>query len=250
MQNIINSFVSADFPMTLVAIVAAIMLLFIVLMLYTPWLSKIIFPEFGYKKYSEYLPFGSIIGDNKTVKLKNGEYVCVYKFSGVQTSMQDSVTKENFLDLRTNLFNQINDTGASFRFFTIRDRAENKTDYEFDQVVLQKIYDKWDSQGLKIFNNNYYLVLGATSLEKLNQYGNYIESVLAMYKPSVLKHNDKNNIATFFARILSPVSKPGILRADSNMSEMATVDNTEFAKGGRVFYSGAGKNKVSVFASF
>ncbi len=250
MQNIFSSFVSADFPMTLVALSAAVLLIFVLLLIYTPMLLRYIFPEFGYKKYSEYLPFAGIVNDNKSVRLKSGEYICAYQFSGVQTSMQDNVTREAFLEMRASLFNQIQDTNVSFRFYTIRDSAEERTDYEFDQTVLQKIYDKWNSQGLRIFNNSYYIVLSASNLEKLNNYSNLLESILSSYKPTLLKHNAKNNIALLFGRILSPVSKPQILRTDGNMAEIAATDNVEFLRNGRVSYTGAGAKKLSVIASF
>ena len=71
-------------------------------------------------------------------------------------------------------------------------------------TTLQKIYNKWRGQGLKIFLNNYYIVLsvsGADARAKLNQYCNYVESILAAYKPTVLKNNTSDNMAKFFGRI-------------------------------------------------
>jgi type IV secretory pathway VirB4 component len=125
--------------------------------------------------------------------------------------MQDEKTREQFLELRAQLFNQINDPGVTLRFYTIRDFVADNTDYEFDQPVLQNIYDKWSSQGLKIFTNSYYVVLsvgGSGARDKLNQYGNYIESILAAYRPSVLGNDKPENMAKLFGRILSPVTKP------------------------------------------
>ena len=100
-------------------------------------------------------------------------------------------------------------------FFMVRDAADENTDYEFHQATLQKIYNKWRGQGLKIFLNSYYIVLsvsGNDARAKLNQYGNYIESILAAYKPTVLKNNSRDNMARFFGRILSPISKPEPIR--------------------------------------
>ena len=97
----------------------------------------------------------------------------------------DLIKKEKLLDLRTQLLNQIQDPDVYLRFFTIRDHINEKTDYEFDQPTLQKIYDKWNNQGLKIYNNNYYVVVSVAggNREKLNQCCNYIESILSAYKP-------------------------------------------------------------------
>ena len=77
--------------------------------------------------------------------------------------------------------------------------------YEFDGPVLQGIYNKWRSQGLRIFLNNYYVVLsvsGSGARDKLNQYCNYIESILAAYKPKLLffefkEKEDPNNVYVF-----------------------------------------------------
>ena len=70
--------------------------------------------------------------------LTDGSIIRVYKIDGVQTSMQDNATKEKFLDLRSQLFNQIRDPNVFLRFYMIRDAVEENNDYEFDQPILQK----------------------------------------------------------------------------------------------------------------
>ena len=65
--------------------------------------------------------------------------------------MQIEDVKKQFLDLRTRFFNQINDSNVILRFFTIRNTSKDEDLYEFDNIVSQKIYDKWQTQGLKIF---------------------------------------------------------------------------------------------------
>ncbi|MBR4806744.1 MAG: hypothetical protein IKZ64_02880, partial [Alphaproteobacteria bacterium] len=173
--------------MTLTIMVVAVIFVFILLMMYIPTIVKYVFPKFGYKHYSEYIPFQTVYTDD-SLELDNNSLIRVYKVSGVQTSMQTDEQRAKFLDLRAQIFNQIHNPNVILRFFTIRDAVGENTDYEFDQPVLQKIYDKWHSQGLRIFVNNYYIVLsvnsGAASRDLLNQYGNYIESILAPYNPT------------------------------------------------------------------
>ena len=190
MKNIsgfFNYFADSGISVTLTIMVMAVLLVFVVLLMYIPTLARKIFPKFGYAKYSNYLPFNKVYDDN-SMSLTNGGFVRVFKVTGLQTSMQDDKVKEKFLDLRAQLFNQIKDSGVFLRFYTVRDAAKENTDYEFNQPVLQKIYNKWRGQGLKIFFNNHYIVLevvGNNAHEKLNKYTNYIESVLAAYKPQV-----------------------------------------------------------------
>lgn len=256
MMNNLNDFfeyfAGGGFPITLTVLVVAAVLVFLVLMMYVPVLTRKIFPKFGYAKYSNYLPFGTVFNDN-SMQLTDGSLIRVYRVAGLQTSMQDDATKEKFLDLRAQLFNQIRDPNVVLRFYMVRDAADENTNYEFDQPTLQRIYNKWRGQGLKIFLNNYYIVLsvgGTDARAKLNQYGNYIESILAAYKPQVLKNDSPDNMARFFGRILSPISKPAPKRADNNIAKLTTVDDVEFLRDGIVRYISGGNQSFAACVSF
>ena len=256
MMNNLNDFfeyfAGGGFQITLTVLVVAVILVFLVLMMYVPVLTRKIFPKFGYAKYSNYLPFGTVFNDN-SMQLTDGSLIRVYRVAGLQTSMQDDATKEKFLDLRAQLFNQIRDPNVVLRFYMVRDAADENTNYEFDQPTLQRIYDKWRGQGLKIFLNNSYIVLsvgGTDARAKLNQYGNYIESILAAYKPQVLKNDSADNMARFFGRILSPISKPAPKRADNNIAKLTTVDDVEFLRDGIVRYVSGGNQSFAACVSF
>ncbi|MBN1325316.1 MAG: hypothetical protein JW974_03815 [Alphaproteobacteria bacterium] len=252
MKNFLDYFIGGGFPITLVILVMAVVFVFVILMLYIPTLTLWIFPKFGYKNYSQYLPFKTVYSDN-SIMLSDGSLIRAYKLGGVQTSMQDEKTRDQFLDLRTQLFNQIRDQSVTLRFFTIRDAATEKTDYEFDGSVLQKIYDKWQDQGLKIFNNNYYIILsvsGQKATEKLNQYSNYIESILSAYSPVLLQNEKLENMAKLFGRILSPITKPVPQKCDQRIAELTTVDDVEFLKNGLVKYTSGTKQSFAATVSF
>ncbi len=243
---------SGDFPITLTVLVIAVVFIFIILMLYIPVLTKKIFPKFGYLKYSEYLPFKNVKKDD-TLQLTDGTLVRVYHVDGIQTSMQNDDTRAKFLDLRASLFNQIHDSSVILRFFTTRDAVEDNMNYEFHQPTLQAIYNKWKNQGLKIFSNNYYIVIsvsGNDANDKLNQYCSYIESMFAAYNPKLLKNNDKTNMATFFGRILSPITKPESRNCDKNLADLVTVDNIDFLNDGFIKYETGGVKKYSAAISF
>ena len=238
--------------MTLTVMVVAVILVFIVLMMFIPTIIKNIFPKFGYKHYSEYIPFKTVYTDD-SLELNDGCLVRVYSVSGVQTGMQTEENRAKFLELRAQLFNQIHDPNVIMRFFTVRDAAGENTDYEFDQPVLQRIYDKWRSQGLHIFLNNYYIVLsvrGTGARDKLNQYGNYIESILAAYKPRMLKNNSRDNMARFFGRIFSPITKPAPATCDEKITELTTVDDVEFMRNGLVKYISGNREYYAALLSF
>ncbi len=237
---------------TLTIMAVAVIFVFIVLLMYVPTIVKHVFPKFGYKHYAEYIPFNTVYTDN-SIELSDGCLIRVYSVAGVQTSMQTDEQREKFLDLRAQLFNQIHDPNVILRFFTTRDAVAENTDYEFDQPVLQKIYDKWHSQGLKIFLNNYYIVLsvrGAHARDKLNQSGNYIESILAPYKPQMLENKSRDNMAKFFGRILSPITKPAPAVCDDKITENATVDDVEFLPNGTVKYISGNYEYFAALISF
>ena len=252
MKEFFDYFAGGGYSITMTVLVMAVIFVFIILMMYIPSLTRRIFPKFGYNHYANYLPFKTVYDDN-SMSLMDGTLLRVYRVSGVQTSMQDDATREKFLDLRSQLFNQIRDPNVTLRFYMIRDAANDNMDYEFDNSVLQNIYNKWRSQGLRIFLNNYYIVLsvsGNNARDKLNQYGNYIESILAAYKPHVLENSKPDNMARFFGRILSPISKPEPLVADNKISENVTVDNVEFEHDGIVRYVSGGEEKFASMISF
>ena len=254
MEKLFNYFAGNNDSMTLTLVVISmcILLVFLVLLAYIPAITRKIFPNFGYVKYSDYLPFSRVYKDN-SLSTEDGSLVRVYKIRGIQTNIMDEKNLEKLLDLRSQLFNQIQDPSVYLRFFTIRDFINEKTDYEFDQPVLQKIYDKWNNQGLKIYNNSYYVVIsahGPNNREKLDQCCNYIESILSAYKPEMLKNDSVNNMATFFGRILSPVTKPIVARCDENISQNVTVDNVDFKKNGVIEYSSGDKTYYACAMSF
>lgn len=252
MNGFFKYFAGSGFPVTTMIMVIAVIFIFVVLMMYLPTLTRRILPQFGYKRYSRYLPFRTVYNDD-TLELSDGSLLRVYRVAGVQTSMQDAATREKFLELRTQLFNQIRDQNVVMRFFMTRDATDENTDYEFDQPVLQKIYDKWQAQGLRIFLNNYYIVLqvsGAGAREKLNQYGNYLESILAAYHPKLLRNNSTDNMAQFFGRILSPITKPTPIVCDNRIADLVTVDDVEFMRDGVVRYVSGGSQTFAAMMSF
>ena len=251
-QGFFDYFAGSGYPITLTVIVMAVLCVFLLLLIYVPTITKKIFPRFGYAKYASYLPFKTVFKDN-SMSLEDGSLLRVYRIAGVQTSMQDDETKAKFLDLRTQLFNQIRDPGVVLRFYMVRDAADENTDYEFRQPTLQRIYNKWRGQGLKIFLNSYYVVIsvnGNDARAKLNQYCNYIESMLAAYKPQLLKNDKEDNMARFFGRILSPISKPEPKTADNNIANLVTVDDVEFLRNGLVRYVSGGNQMYAALLSF
>ncbi len=252
MNGFFEYFAGSGFPVTTMIMVIAVIFIFVVLMMYLPALTRRILPQFGYKRYARYLPFQTVYNDD-SLELSDGSLLRVYRVAGVQTSMQDAATREKFLELRTQLFNQIRDPNMVMRFFMTRDATDENTDYEFDQPVLQKIYDKWQAQGLRIFLNNYYIVLqvsGASAREKLNQYGNYLESILAAYQPKLLRNNSTDNMARFFGRILSPITKPAPIVCDNRIADLVTVDDVEFMRDGVVRYISGGAQTFAAMMSF
>ena len=102
-------------------------------------------------------------------------------------------------------------------------------------------------------SNNYYIVLSVGGMDaraKLNQYGNYIESILAAYKPQVLKNDSPDNMARFFGRILSPISKPTPKYADNNIAKLTTVDDVEFLRDGVIRYISGNEQSFAACLSF
>ena len=57
-------------------------------------------------------------------------------------------------------------------------------------------------------------------------------------------------MATFFGRILSPVSKPIVSVCDNNISQNVTVDNIEFNNNGIIEYSSGDKTYYAAALSF
>jgi type IV secretion system protein VirB4 len=105
---------------------------------------------------------------------------------------------------------------------------------------LQRIYNKWKKQGLKIFDNKNYMVIsvaGANAGERITNHTNVVLSVLSVYNAKVLKHDSNDNLASLYAKILSPASRPNILSANENMNGLVASDNVEFLSNGIIKYN-------------
>ena len=72
MQDFLSFFVSDISTPTTLVMVGAVILFVIIMYFYSNILSKMILPRFGYRKYSDYLPFSSIYSDNTTIGLLDG----------------------------------------------------------------------------------------------------------------------------------------------------------------------------------
>ncbi|MBD5400495.1 hypothetical protein HDR61_01980 [bacterium] len=252
MNEFFKYFAGTQFPITLAILVMAAIFVFIILMVYVPTLARRVLPRFGYVHYAQYLPFKTVFSDD-SLELTDGALTRVWRVVGVQTGIQDDATREKFLDLRAQFLNQIRDAGVVMRFFTVRDADPERTNYEFNQPVLQAIYNKWRGQGLRIYENNYYVMItvrGAAARDRLNQYGNLFESIFAAYKPTVLRNQSRDNMARFFGRILSPISKPAPLTCGADIASVATVDDVEFMPGGRVKYTSGNLQMFGAMLSF
>ncbi|MDR1027265.1 MAG: hypothetical protein LBL46_02510 [Rickettsiales bacterium] len=252
MEQFFDFFTKNDLSMTAGLFAGLGLLVFLVLLFYLPVLGRVFFPIFGYKRYSDYLPFDSILPDNASVRLKDGSVARAFSITGVQNGMLDEAGKERLFEQKKMLFNQIRDD-AILRFFTIRTRSPQNYDYEFDQNILQRIYNRWRRQGLKIFENRNYLVLtaaGADALEKIDNHTNMILSVLSAFGIKLLHHNEPDNIAALYAKILSPISAPNLSRADENMGSLVSTDNVDFMPDGFIRYNFGGAEKYARMVSF
>ena len=62
----------SSLDMTLVIILMSVLLIFIILLIYVPVLTKKILPKFGYVKYSDYLPFIKVYNDDSLLISSSG----------------------------------------------------------------------------------------------------------------------------------------------------------------------------------
>ena len=139
MEELFNYFAGNTNSMTLILVIVAmsVLLVFIVFLMYIPALTKKILPNFGYAKYSDYLPFASVYDDN-SIGIRDGSLVRVYKIAGKQTSMMDEKNREKLLDLRAQLFNQIQDPDVHLRFLVYVINQMKKLTMNFISLCCKK----------------------------------------------------------------------------------------------------------------
>ena len=253
MLEFFDFFIKSDLQLTGALFVLMTLIIFLILLFYSPLLSRVFFPPFGYKRYSDYLPFDKIMGDGATIALKDGTLVRAFSIRGVQNGMLDDGQKEQLFALRRQLFNQVKDPLAIMRFYSVRTKTAADSDYEFDHSVLQSIYNKWKKQGVKVFDNKNYLVLsvsGAGAAERLTAHTNTVQSILAVYNIRLMRHAEPDNIAALYARILSPVSMPRVPLVSWDMNNLITADGVDFMPGGIVRYDFGTAAKYGAFVSF
>ena len=95
LDDFFSYFAGSGFEITTAVLVMITMLVFIVLLIFVPTLTKKVFPRFGYAKYANYIPFQTVFTDN-SMELTDGSLIRVYKISGLQTSMLDNAAKEKY----------------------------------------------------------------------------------------------------------------------------------------------------------
>ena len=64
LNNYFKYFITNNFSLTIFIIVMLILILSFILIIYSSFLKKNIFPKFSYKKFSDYLLFKTLYSDN------------------------------------------------------------------------------------------------------------------------------------------------------------------------------------------
>ncbi len=248
-----TSDIMTDVINNLPVIIAIIIILFIIILFVLPKIGEIIFPNFSFSSFARYIPFSKPSKDNYSVYSGNNTISRVFSFYGVQTDIQTEDQKQQFLDMRAMLLEQIKDPNVIVRIFMIREGLNIKTDYKFDDVILQKIYNQWNEKAVKIFNNKYYIVLtvfGNDIENKIATYSDLVETILSAYKPKLLKNNEENNFASFYSKILSPITKPVIKQVNKNMNDLMISDGIEFLNNGNILFTNGDVKKYGAIISF
>ncbi|MDR2685980.1 MAG: hypothetical protein LBB23_04380 [Rickettsiales bacterium] len=248
MENLINVFTANSDYITLLSVMGGLFTLFILFLLYASVLSKILFPKFGFLRYGNYLPFMNALEDDITITLKNKHYARIYKISGVQLAMQDENKRAQYFDLRSRFLNMAGVDGATLRFFMTRTKDDARTNFEFDEKILQEIHDAWNSQGMKLYKNEHYMVIDAPDISSLSKVSELFENMFAPYNPRVARHSERENFASFYAKILSPVSGHNVLMKNLDISEIVATDSVSFDNGTLVFSSGTGVKYANILS--
>ncbi|MAM40845.1 MAG: hypothetical protein CL949_20600 [Erythrobacter sp.] len=203
-------------------------------------------------RLGDHIKFVKMDRDRRTIIGEDGMRSIVVSIRGTDLRFNDTARQAQLAQARQIWIEQMADLGIHLRIFLIRDRMPRASSYEHTHGIMKDVAQTWAKGLPDALSTEYYAVLsyadkgrGTTTLnEALEQ----TKSILSDYQVQELVDEfaasdtvegginldevryEKLSPAAFFARMLSPISRPVPITRDrkGNLSYAMTTDNVRY----------------------
>lgn len=217
-----------------------------------PNVTKRLIPAPKATRLGDHIKFVRMDRDKTTIIGEDGMRTVVLSVRGTDLRFNDDIRQAQLCQARQIWIEQMADLGIRTRIFLVRDRLPKAGSYEHTHGVMKDVADTWAKGLPAALSTEYYIVLshadrnrGTTTLaEAVDQ----TKAILADYHIQELKDDfvpessvekgldlddiryEKLSPATFFARMLSPISRPVPFTngRKGSLSYAMTTDNVRY----------------------
>ena len=215
-----------------------------------PKVAQIMIPKPKATRLGDHIKFREMHTDRRTVLCEDGVRAIVVNFAGVDLRFNEPSRQRALNNARQVWIEQMNELGIRTRIFFVRDRLPKASDYPHAHGIMDKVSGAWNRGLPRALSTEFYAVLSVKDegkgVRRLDEALEQTKSILVDYRPNDLV--DSNEIsetiadarsidqreqamspAAFFARMLSPISRPvPIGRREQSLSYRMTTDNVRY----------------------
>lgn len=182
----------------------------------------------------DFMPFGEMLPDKKTIATKRGDLIQIVRISGAELQVTNENEHHGLFTARRTWLSQVAERKARIRLFTVRSAIKPGALLKHPIPYMAKLAEKWEKGFEKSsFHTDHYAVI---SVEKeVGRVG--LEEAVALtlaslqpFRPSLLTAEKGESPLKILGRLASPISRPSPkFISGANVSEQITSDIVEFA---------------------
>lgn len=194
-----------------------------------PAMAQKLIPKPKATRLGDHIKFREMHSDRRTVICEDGIRAVVVNFAGIDLRFNEPARQQALNNARQVWIEQMNEMGIRTRIFFVRDRLPKGSDYPHQFGIMEKVSSTWNRGLPRALSTEFYAVLSlkdeAKGMIRLNDAVEQTKSIMADYRPNELMdeaevsesiadapRNDHReeamSPAAFFARMLSPLSRP------------------------------------------
>lgn len=217
-----------------------------------PKVAGMLIPKPKTTRLGDHIKFREMHSDHRIVLCEDNVAALVVNFAGVDLRFNEPSRQRSLNNARQVWIEQMNEMGIRARIFFVRDRLPKGSDYSHGHGVMDDVSKTWNKGLPRALSTEFYAVLSVKdsgkgkAVTRLDEALEQTKSIMADYKPVELVDNlevaptsadaaridgreDSMTPAAFFARMLSPLSRPvPIGHRDLPLAYRMTTDTVRY----------------------
>ncbi len=218
-----------------------------------PRIAERIMPTPKETHLADFLPFGELMADGRTIVCRDGSLSRIISIGGVDQSFLRDGEARALYNARKALIDSIGETGATLRIFTMREPVDVQVPLEHKNETARLIARRWNQNFGRTFVTRTVLMItvpgDGADTTRLDEVTTVVEATLAPYSPSVLTQNPKSSpgrdmtLGRLLGRLVSPLTGPAPNGFGAFLSESLAVDSVEFTSDGLMVFRNGDRAK-------